>query len=126
MRIYVARLVIPDVSEGRNALILKGEVLSEKKGIFRDLLTPPDAPKNVTMKHFNLTPHLHYNQTGKRTLKCNNTVHARYHSRHLKALSTRYSECVCVCVCLPVCNLRYPARNARAPYCIVISALSGS
>jgi len=34
--------------------------------------------------------------------------------------------CVCVCVCMSVCILYYPARDANAPYSIVICGLSES
>jgi hypothetical protein len=34
-----------------------------------------------------------------------------------KSMSITQPECVCVCVCVCICSLRYPACNARAPYC---------
>ena len=37
--------------------------------------------------------------------------------RQVRATILAVEKCVCVCVCVCVCSLRYPARNAHAPYC---------
>lgn len=51
--------------------------------------------------------------------------------KHITFLSVRISTCDCMDVCgwmpgsMGSCSLLYPSFNAYAPYCIVISGLSG-
>ena len=48
-------------------------------------------------------------------VEANTVVRSYNHCCCGKAISITQRECVCVCVC----SLRYPERNAQAPYCHV-------
>ena len=100
IRNYVARLVIPDVSKGRNALILEGEALPKKRSLSRSLDSFRCSEENNYL-HFILTAHLHFNLTDKYTFKRNDKTHFLNHSCHSKAIILDIlSVCVCVCVCV--------------------------
>jgi hypothetical protein len=68
--------------------------------------------------------HTKFEEDRQCTYKRNIQGRSRNHCYRGKAISIKYS--VCVFVCVRVCSLTYPARNAHAPYYIVICGLSVS